>query len=129
MDTNDENRGLTKVERLEETAERQEEALHETLDELHHEIEELQAEGGHEHPHAPHPFEIKVNNKPVTITGHHHTGLEIKQAAIAAGVNIQLDFVLSEELSHDRSRIVGDEQRITVEAGACFEAIPNDDHS
>lgn len=109
------------LERLEAKAERQVEALEETLEEIREDLERTGDEKM--------PFKIKVNNKPVTIIGHHHAGLQIKQAAIAAGVKIELDFVLSEELSHDRSRIVGDEQRIKIEAGSRFEAIPNDDHS
>lgn len=130
MDKNREDGRLEKLEQLEETAVREEEVLHETLEEIRHEIDELKHEHGHEPGHGhDHPFKIQVNHKPVTLTGHQHSGLEIKQAAMDAGVRIQLDFVLSEELSHGRSRIVGDEQRIHVEEGACFEAIPNDDHS
>lgn len=117
-----EREALEKLEQLEVRAERQEEALEETRDEIRHEIEEIEAE-----KHKP--FLIEVNNKKVPLVGHDHTGLQIKQAAIDAGVRIQLDFVLSEELSHGRSRIIGDEQRIRVEPDACFEAIPNDDHS
>lgn len=109
------------LERLEAKAAREAEALEETLEEIREDLERIEDDKK--------PFDIAVNNKPVPIIGHHHTGLQIKQAAIAAGVKIQLDFVLSEELSHDRSRIVGDEQRIKVEAGSRFEAIPNDDHS
>lgn len=75
------------------------------------------------------PFTIKVNNKPVKIVGHVHTGLEIKQAAIAQGVKIAEDFVLSEELSHGRMRIVGDDERVKLTKDSRFEAIPNDDHS
>ena len=117
---------LDRLERLETIAETQEEALRETLGELREEIDELRAD---EAQHDRHPFGITVNNRPAKITGHHHTGSEIKAAAIASGVPIKSDFVLSEELSHGRSRIVGDDQRIRVEVGACFEAIPNDDHS
>ena len=128
MDTNREDRELEKLERLEEKAVREEEALHETLGEIRDEIEVLKHEHDHHGDHDRR-FEIQVNHKPVPLTGHEHTGLEIKQTAMNAGVRIQLDFVLSEELSHGRSRIVGDEQRIHVDEGACFEAIPNDDHS
>jgi hypothetical protein len=110
---------------LEAKAVREEEALEETLGEIRHEIEEIETHEADEHK----PFLITVNHKDVPLIGHDHTGLQIKQAAIGAGVRIELDFVLSEELSHGRSRIIGDDQRIRVEAGACFEAIPNDDHS
>lgn len=126
MDTDHKGGEIDRLERLEEIAETQEEALRETLGELREEIEELRE---HEAERQRHPFEITMNNRPVRIVGHEHTGYEIKAAAIASGLSIQPDFVLSEELSHGRSRIVGNEQRIHVDAGARFEAIPNDDHS
>lgn len=72
---------------------------------------------------------IHVNEKPVTLVGHAHTGLQIKQAAIAQSVKIELDFVLSEELSHDRTRIIADDQRVAVSDKSRFDAIPNDDQS
>jgi hypothetical protein len=122
MPGEEEREELERLKTLEQRAERQEEALQETLEEIRHEVEEIEAD---EHK----PFLISVNNKEVPIVGNEHTGIDVKQAAIAAGVRIELDFVLSEELSHGRSRIVGDEQRIRIEPGACFEAIPNDDHS
>lgn len=113
---------LKKLERLEERAERQEEALRETREEILEVVEDLEADR-----HRPIP--ITVNHRPVVVVGHEQTGLQIKEAAIAQGVRIQLDFVLSEELHDGRSRIIGDDQRIEVKSGACFEAIPNDDHS
>lgn len=122
MDTGREDQEINRLERLENQLEHQEEQLHDTLHDMRRELDALE-------DNEREPFPIKVNNKSVTITGHEHTGLEIKQSAIAAGVKIQLDFVLSQEFSHNRSRIIGDEQRIRVERGACFEAIPNDDHS
>jgi ADP-glucose pyrophosphorylase len=72
---------------------------------------------------------IHVNEKPVKLIGHIQTGLQIKQAAIAQGVKIELDFVLSEELSHDRTRIIADDQRVAVTNKSRFDAIPNDDQS
>ena len=75
------------------------------------------------------PFYITVNEKPVPITGHRHTGLEIKQAAIRAGVSIELDFVLSLEKGHGRTDLVRDDEEVTVNKNSRFEAIPNDDHS
>ena len=42
-------------------------------------------------------IEVSVNEKPVTLQDEEQTGLDIKQAAIAQGVGIQLDFVLSIE--------------------------------
>lgn len=40
---------------------------------------------------------IKVNNKPVILHSERVTGLQIKEAAIAQGVEIQPDFQLWEE--------------------------------
>jgi hypothetical protein len=72
---------------------------------------------------------IEVNTKPVELKSHRVTGLAIKQAAIAQGVKIQLDFVLLEELDHHRTRQIPDGEIITVTDKSVFQAIPNDDHS
>ena len=74
-------------------------------------------------------FIITVNEQPVPITGHRHTGLEIKQAAISAGLSVDLDFVLSEEQGPGKHGIVGDSQEVTLTKNSRFELIPNDDHS
>lgn len=103
--------------------------LKEELKDLKKEEREIEGEIEQIERSEHEPFTIKVNNKAVRIVGHEHTGLQIKQAAINAGVKIQLDFVLSEELSHGRSRIIGDDQRIRIGEHSVFEAIPNDDHS
>jgi hypothetical protein len=57
------------------------------------------------------------------------TGLQIKEAAITQGVRIQSDFVLLEELDHNRTRQIADTETITVTEKSQFQAIPNDDHS
>lgn len=75
------------------------------------------------------PVAIRVNNQPVTMSRSTATGLEIKEAAIRAGVNIKVDFVLFAELSGDKQVIVKDEQLVELHHGQCFEAIDNDDHS
>ncbi len=82
-----------------------------------------------ESQHRPHPVEISVNDKPVTVEGPRTTGLEIKEAAVAQHVDIQLDFILSEELPGGRTRIIGDTDTVTVHKGSRFVAIPNDDNS
>jgi hypothetical protein len=79
--------------------------------------------------HAPHIVTITVNEQPVTIAGPHVSGLEIKQAAISAGVQIQLDFVLSEELANGRTRVVGDGDIVTVNKNSRFDAVAGDDNS
>jgi hypothetical protein len=79
-------------------------------------------------PH-PHLTEIRVNNRPVSVHGPHVTGAEIKQAAINAGVQIDLDFVLSEELPNGEFRPVGDNDSVTVTKNTRFTAVAPDDNS
>lgn len=57
------------------------------------------------------------------------TGVEIKQAAIAQGLPIQLDFLLSEQLQHGQTRIVGDTDEIKVNKHSMFTAVAGDDNS
>ena len=57
------------------------------------------------------------------------TGLEIKQAAISQGVNIQLDFILSLETTGGHTKIIGDTDHVVVRKGQHFTAIDNDDNS
>ena len=72
--------------------------------------------------------QIRVNEMPVTVP-REVTGLQIKQAAIAAGVPIQLDFVLSLELGHGKTKIVTDTESVTVHQGSEFVAVAPDDNS
>lgn len=72
---------------------------------------------------------IRVNEQPVSLDGVRHTGLQIKQAAIAQNVRIQIDFVLLEELAHHRTKEVKDSETVRVTSKSEFQAIPNDDHS
>lgn len=76
-----------------------------------------------------HDVTIQVNGMPVTMRGPRVTGLEIKQAAIAAGVPIQLDFVLSVEIDANRTRIVRDEETVTIRPNSVFDAVAGDDNS
>lgn len=76
-----------------------------------------------------HHVTITVNNKPVVIDGPRVTGLEIKEAAIAQGVEIGLDFVLSEELPNGETRVVGDDDPVTVTKHSKFTAVAGDDNS
>lgn len=78
---------------------------------------------------AHHDVTVHVNGHPVHLDGHRVTGLHIKQAAISQGVRIQLDFVLLEELPHNRSKQIGDGEAVEVTDHSRFDAIPNDDHS
>jgi hypothetical protein len=82
-----------------------------------------------EQPVHHHAVEITVNNKAVEIDGPRVTGLQIKEAAIAQGVNIQVSFQLSEELGNHQRRIVGDSDVVAVHKGSRFFAVAGDDNS
>jgi len=73
---------------------------------------------------------VTVNEKPVTLPKHRVTGLEIKQTAIAQGVEIQLDFILVEE-AHDghEAKVIGDDDVIEVNKHSKFTANDGDDNS
>jgi hypothetical protein len=79
--------------------------------------------------HECQAFKITVNDKPVVLDDHHQTGLSIKEAAIAQGVPIQLDFVLSEVLHDGKQKPIGDDKKVDVKEGDQFWAIPGDDNS
>jgi hypothetical protein len=85
-------------------------------------VNEHAAKGGHE-------VVITVNEQPVTVIGSKVSGLQIKEAAIAQGVQIGLDFQLSEELPNGRTRIVGDGDIVTVNKHSRFDAVAGDDNS
>jgi hypothetical protein len=72
---------------------------------------------------------ILVNDVRVPVAGHRVSGLVIKEAAIAAGVQIDLGFQLIEELQHDRTRVVGDNDVVEVRADSRFLALAPDDNS
>jgi hypothetical protein len=95
----------------------------------------IHTEHGHDHghhgggDHPPHHVEeIFVNEKPVPTHAHELTGLQIKQAAIAVGIAIQLDFVLAEE-REGTSHIVGDNDTVKLHNKMHFSAIRDDDNS
>ena len=71
---------------------------------------------------------VTVNRQPVDLLDREVTGLEIKEAAIAQGVQIQLDFQLS--VKHgDRYEVIGDTDTITVHKNEAFLAVAPDDNS
>lgn len=73
---------------------------------------------------------ITVNTKyQVKIAGPKVTGLQIKQAAIAQGVPIELDFQLTEVLPHGGSKIIGDTDTVTINKNSKFVATAEDDNS
>lgn len=72
---------------------------------------------------------VLVNCKSVVLNEHRVTGLEIKQAAIAQGVEIELDFILVEEGRKGDDRIIGNDDSITVTKRSEFTANAGDDNS
>lgn len=72
---------------------------------------------------------ITVNFKPVTMDQRQATGLQIKEAAIAQGVNIKLDFVLFHDRGHGRRDPIRDQEPVELHRGEKFEAVPGDDNS
>jgi hypothetical protein len=72
---------------------------------------------------------IKVNDHAVRVEGKRQTGASIKAAAIAQGVPIKSDFVLLQELPHQRTKEIKDTESVRVNDDSQFQAIPNDDHS
>jgi Multiubiquitin len=73
---------------------------------------------------------VTVNRKPVTLERHRVTGLEIKQAAIAQGVEIELDFLLTlEAFEGQPARTIDDDEVITVTKHSAFRANDGDDDS
>lgn len=77
----------------------------------------------------PHTVLVQVNSKPVEVPAPKATGLQIKEAAVKAGLPIRADFVLSEELPNGRTEIVGDVDVVTVNSQSKFLAIAPDDNS
>lgn len=73
---------------------------------------------------------VKVNRHAVVLEAHRVTGSEVKKAAIAQGVNIQEDFLLTLEAQEGKpARIVADEETITVTHKSEFTANDGDDDS
>lgn len=73
--------------------------------------------------------EVHVNDKPVLLFDKKMTGLEIKRAAIAQGVDIQEDFVLMLERHSGEFDNIGDNQEVHVKKGMNFTAVGPDDNS
>jgi NAD(P)H-flavin reductase len=79
--------------------------------------------------HSHHDVEITVNNKQVHIAGPKASGLEIKQAAIAQGVQIEADFRLAEIKPDGKHKIIGDNESVALHDGLRFVATAPDDNS
>jgi hypothetical protein len=74
------------------------------------------------------PVRIKLNEHELTVDGPKTTGLAIKEAGAKANL-IEVDFVLSLELSGRRTKIIGDNDVLILEGGECFVAVAPDDNS
>lgn len=72
--------------------------------------------------------DITVNRRPVVLQGKRVTGLEIKRAAIAQGVAIELSFQLSEKKGKNLQPIA-DTDVVTIKTGTEFRAVAGDDNS
>ena len=73
---------------------------------------------------------VTVNRKPVTLEKHRVTGMEIKEAAIAQGIEIELDFLLTLEASEGHpARVIADDEEITITKHSVFRANDGDDDS
>src|ERR1700722_17354347 len=67
------------------------------------------------------PIVIEVNRKPVSMDVRRATGSEIKSAAIAQGVQIEMDFLLAVR-RHGRTDPIKDKQEVRLHQGECFVA-------
>jgi hypothetical protein len=73
---------------------------------------------------------VMVNNHPVLLSAHRVTGHEVKAAAIAQGVEIQADFLLTLEAHEGQeARIISDDETLTVNKHSVFSANDGDDDS
>lgn len=72
---------------------------------------------------------VTVNTHPVPLPDRSVTGLQVKQAAIAAGLPIDPGFVLLVDEEDGRDRVVGDDEVVKVNKNSTFTAIAPDDNS
>jgi hypothetical protein len=72
---------------------------------------------------------VEVNNQAVTFEVHKANGAEIKATAIAQGVQIQPDFVLSELVGQGQYKPVRDDEEVTLHPHQAFRAVAPDDNS
>ena len=72
---------------------------------------------------------IEVNDRKVEMPAGPATGLEIKEAAIKQGVNIQVNFMLQMQLPNGSSKVIGDDDKVPLTEHLSFTAIAPDDNS
>jgi hypothetical protein len=92
-------------------------------------MENTHHSGGHEAQESHRAVGVEVNTKHVRLHGHEATGLQIKEAAIAQGVNIHVNFVLEQELANGSSKVIGDSDPVKLHEHLRFTAIAPDDNS
>jgi Multiubiquitin len=80
------------------------------------------------HPHG-YAVTVLVNEKPVAVSGPKVTGLQIKEAAVAAQLPVDLEFVLSEEDKHGDTTLIGNGDEVHVNKHSRFLLVPPDDNS
>ena len=83
----------------------------------------------HDRGEAPKTVNIEVNGHKVKMVEGPATGLEIKEAAIKQGVEIQLNFVLQQELPNGTGKVIGDDDKVSLREHLSFTAIEPDDNS
>ena len=72
---------------------------------------------------------VTVNKHPVEVPAPKATGLQIKEAAIAQGVEIGLDFHLALIKPNNKRELIGDKDKVTVNKNSVFVATAGDDNS
>ena len=72
---------------------------------------------------------IEVNDQKVKMPEGRATGLEIKEAAIKQNVEIQPNFVLQLHLPNGSSKVIGDDDKVSLSEHLSFTAIAPDDNS
>ena len=72
---------------------------------------------------------ISVNEHQVTVVGEQQTGMSIKNAAREVGVEIGLDFVVLVEGSPEDTKVIRDDESVSVTTDTRVRAIRNDDNS
>ena len=73
-------------------------------------------------------IKVEINNKPIQLAVP-TTGEGVKRAAIEAGVNIELDFVLFLEFTDGQADQIDDNEVVFPDEGTHFSAVAPDDNS
>jgi len=85
-------------------------------------VEEVEAE-------RHHLVDVVVNKKHVEVEGPKATGLQIKEAAIAQGLDIEITFLLSKKVGDHKTEKIGDDEVVHLHKGEEFVAVADDDNS